>query len=375
MAERTNHASHWVSRVIDTEWPVSIDNPLLASVVWFGTVPNASFLLVVTLRHGSLPTEFLVAMLFGVVWLNIGPALIWYYDERVLPTFFDELGNLIEDDAQIERLSEKYDRLFATHYWIPTTLWVFLLVALFIRAQPFLASAGLFETGGVWYVVYLGTVVWLGIFTGIGFMGVITTVLAIRDLSTESLEISPLHPDGLGGLSVFGYYAIRTTLTFSTGSLLLPLGFIFIRATEVELLIYLIVVAYMGAIALSFLYPTYKINRQARQIRDQKLDRLRREYALAKENLQENGIVTAQIGQMSSDGDGTPSTTGGSEELSVDTVELVGQLELQRLRTEYDDYQHVRLYPFQVDILLKLASSILLPLAFVLVDHFVGQAV
>lgn len=39
------------------------------------------------------------------------------------------------------------------------------------------------------------------------------------------MEIDPLHPDGLGGLSSVGYVAIRTTLLFSAGSLFIPILF------------------------------------------------------------------------------------------------------------------------------------------------------
>lgn len=373
MVEDRNYASHWVSRVIDSGWPVSVGNPLLASVLRFGLLPNVFFALVLVFQPRQVPDDFLVAMFFAVVWLNVGPLLIWYYDERVLPTFFEEVSELVQNATRIDRLNEKYDTLFAEKYVLPTGLWVLLLVGLFFRAQEFLAQEGLFTVAGPFYFAYLASVVYLGILTGIGFMGVITTVLAIREISSEPLNINPLHPDGLGGLGVFGYYAIRTTLTFSTGSLLLPLAFIFVRMRGVTALIYVIVLFYMGAIALSFVYPTYKINRQAQRIRDGKLDELRREYEAAKRQMQSAGGLSTQLGGAERDGSaaGSMDSTGAIP----DSKELLGQLELQRLRNEYDDYQSVRLYPFQIDILLKLVSSILLPLVFVVIDQYLDLVI
>lgn len=367
MGTRPNHASHWVSEVIDSEWPVAISNPLLASVVRFGSFPNLFFLVIVLVQPSQVPQRFFNAIFFAVVWLNVGPALIWYYDERVLPTFFAELAEIVRDEQRIRELSGKYDRIFSSWYWLPTVLWLGLIAALFFATQSSLAATGLFTVGGPFYYVYLVSALWLGLFTGIGFMGVVTTVLAIREIAGEPLRIDPLHPDDLGGLSVVGYYAIRTTLTFSSGSLLLPLSSIFVRGTDAGWLIYLIVVCYTGAIALSFIYPTYIINRQAQRIRDETLDQLRRKYQNAKREMRSAGTLSSAQAA-----DGSPEQPDqGAESFRNhgEVEELVGHLELQRIRNEYQDYQSVRLYPFQIDILIKLASSILLPALFILFDQ------
>ncbi|MFB6187731.1 MAG: hypothetical protein ABEI86_12810, partial [Halobacteriaceae archaeon] len=147
----------------------------------------------------------------------------------------------------------------------------------------------------------------------------------------------------LGGLSIFGYYAIRTTLTFSTGSLLLPLSFIFIQVGNSGILIYLIVFSYMGAIALSFIYPTYKLNRQAQRIREETLDDLRQEYEKARQEMKSAGRMSDHLG----DSVKTANNTNSNDSPLPDSTELIGQLELQRLRNEYQDHKDVRLYPFQ----------------------------
>lgn len=374
MADRYNHASHWVSRIIDTDWPISIDSPVLASILWFGTLPNVFFLYLVVFQSRQIPADFVYPLFFAVLWLNLGPLLIRYYDERLLPTFFEELTELLANEERVDDLNRKYDALFSELYWIPTLVWVALLLGLFFRAQPSLVEEGLFEVGDAFYFIYLFSTGWLGVFTGIGFMGVITTVLAIREISNERLNINPLHPDGLGGLGIVGYYAIRTTLTFSTGSLLLPLSFIFVRMSLVDLLIYVIVALYMGAIAVSFLYPTYKINRQAQRIRDETLDALRRKY-----NRSTHGVKTTDPSAVPSTDEPTFRLPLPDDASDLDdrptTVMLASQLELQRLRNEYEDYRSVRLYPFQIDILLKLVSSILLPLIFMVIDSHIKSVI
>lgn len=385
MATEYNNATHWVSKIIDLERPTRIQNPILSSILYFGTIPNIgfSFLFLVyildpgvwsflpsMLQPNNMTLDFLIALFFAVIWLNLGPFLIWYYDERVMPIFFKDLTDLVQNQDNIDEISNDYASLFSDQYWIPTVIWTLLLVGLFFNTQSFLVNQGLFEVGDFYYFGYLMGVVWLGIMTGIGFMGVLTTILVIRKISQEDLEINPYNPDGLGGLGIFGYYAIRTTLTFSTGSLLLPLAFIFIRAGASDVIPYIIFVLYLSTIIFSFVYPTYKINRQAQRIRAKKLDSLRQDYETAKQQMEQVGRITNQLGEGRS---GEKIKTEVKDERELPSVtELVGQLEIQRIRTEYDDYKNVRLYPFQVDILIKLFSSILLPILFVFIDHYIG---
>lgn len=149
---------------------------------------------------------------------------------------------------------------------------------------------------------------------------------------------STAPPGPTWGLSNVGYYSIRTTLLFSTASLFLPLAFRFSSTSSRGVWIYLLVTIYILTIIASFVYPTFKINRAAAALRDEILEDIRTEY-----------------------------TSLQQQTLSVDEgVENINRrLEMQRLRSKYDDYREVSLYPLQIDILLQLAGSIILPLLFV----------
>jgi len=45
-------------------------------------------------------------------------------------------------------------------------------------------------------------------------------------------------------------------------------------------------------------------------------------------------------------------------------------LELYRIRTKYEDYSNVKLYPFEIDIIAKLVGSILLPFVFIVIQYY-----
>lgn len=343
------HHPHWVSRWIESDLIVGAERPLLSSIVYFGTPANLFLLTIVVLRRDIITTDFLVAIVLGIIWLNLGGYLIWYYDECVLPNFFERASELYADRERLQELQAKYDAFFSSYYHIPVILWILLLTGLFFGSEQYLIANGLFEPNSLLRYLYLGSVVYLACMTGIGFIGVVTTVLVIHEIAKLEFEVDPLHPDGLGGLSTIGYYAIRTTLTFTSGSLLLPLAFIFVRGNAPAWLIYVIVAGFMFALAVSFFYPTFIINQEAQEHREQELDRLRKEHAQAKRDMEQYSAV----------------------EESKTQKELVKRLELQRIRKEYQDYNNVRLYPFQIDIIIKLISSVLLPIVFLTIDQYV----
>lgn len=352
MTEETTEISskkHWITQQISEPALIGHLHPLLASVFLFGTPANMFLLIISFLRWGEISQQFLISTGLGILWLNFSGYLIWYYDKRIMPEFFDRAPEIFTDRSQLKEIYKDACRLFSRPHLIAQITWSLLLIALFFTSENYLISNGLFEPGSILKWLYLGAVVYLGSMTAIGFMGVITTLYVFRQLADLQLQLDPLHPDGLGGLSSVGYYAIRTTVTFTTGSMLLPLAFAFIRGNVPAWLVYLVVIAFISAIAASFVYPTYLINRRAQDVRKEELEKLREKYQAARRNATEYSNL----------------------EDSEPNEELVNRLELERIRREYQDIASMRLYPFQVDIVASLISSIILPIIFFAVDLYI----
>ncbi len=344
------YSPHWVSRAIRR---IPIANPLLASIIGFGTIPNLVFVLYVLSNGHQVTTWFLIAQAFTVIALNVGPAVIWYYDAVVLPTFVEKLTELLADADRAYVLGGTYDELFSTKWVLGSIPITGLFVAAFLNTQGELAAAGVFDVGGPFYWALFGFVTWAGILGGIGFSGVAVTLLFIHRVADEELTIDPLHPDGLGGLGQVGYYAIRTTMAFSVASLFLPLAIQIAVIADYAVVVYTIVGLYTLFIALSFVYPTYRVHLRARELRERILDDLRHEYAAAKARLPPHDEV---------DGETTED-------------ELLLELEVSRIRQEYEDYATVRLYPLQIDILLQLLGSVLLPIVFLVLEIYAQRLI
>ncbi|MFB6172589.1 MAG: hypothetical protein ABEJ23_08645 [Haloarculaceae archaeon] len=348
-----DHARHWISALVESPPTLPDGRPLLASVLLFGTVPNLVFVLYVALRGDELTGRFLFAISLTVVALNVGPYLVWYYDEHVLPQFFAKATELLPA-SRLDELATTYDRFFARRYWVLGLALAAAFGYTFIRSTEFLVRTGVFEPGGPFSYLLFALVVWAGFLGGVGFHGVLTTLRLVSEVASEDLSIDPLHPDKLGGLSVVGYYAIRTTVIFSAGSLFIPLAYQFIALSRYGYLIYVLVGFYAFFLLLSFVVPTVQVNRRANELRSAVLDDLRAEYQTVEQKLSRNGEVGA-----------------GADE-RVD--ELILELQAQRVRNEYEDYEQVQLYPMEIQILTRLVGSVLLPLAFLVLEVWLNHA-
>lgn len=343
-----DYNTHWVSRHVE-DGLLGIERPIIASILKFTLVWDIIALIFTFLHWESMSLSFVYASALGLFWVNIAPFLIWYYDERVLPGFFDDLFEIISDLEERQYLAKKYNNFFAQHRASVSLLWGGAAIVIVFVSESALRAQGMSGSGEIFLWITYAYAGYVGGVLGHGFIGPITTILLIREVTQYKLEIDPLHPDGLGGLSTVGYVSVRTTLLYSSGSLFLPLLFYFSSAGGMSSVIFVIAGIYVLSILISFIYPTAIVNRRAQQYRDSILEDLRQQYIEIEENM--------DVPQVD------------------DVTELNRRLELQRLQKKYENYDSVNLYPFQLSVLTRLAGSIILPILFMLIEIYLPDII
>lgn len=336
----------WLTRVSNVLIDRSPLGPAPTILLAIGTIPAGLFLSFYLLIADTATTQFFYLMGLGTLVVVIGPYLLFRYDTIVFPKFIDRAKDVTPDDdnSQIKQIAEKYKEFFAHKYQYIAVPWTLvLLAAIFINIGYFQALGVTGYTDPV-FIPYILLTITGGIVTGIGLHMALTTVLCIREVGDLEFTIDPLHPDGLGGLSAIGYFAISSTTLFSVGSLGLPVAFDIASSGGFTALVYFIVVVYIGTVVLSFVYPTLYINRRAKEIRRDMLES-KREQIYSYHNEIMNAEDDTDLGLL--------------------------KTKLNTLRDEYDEYDRVNLYPMSPSILSKLLSSIMLPLLFLLLETYV----
>jgi hypothetical protein len=336
----------WLTRLA---MPIIRHSPLPSAptiIFTLGMVPAVLFLTFYYLIIETATIEFFYLMGLATLIGVIGPYFLYRYDTVVFPKFINRVKIVTPDDdnKQINRIGMKYKSFFVNKYYYIVLPWTLLGLATMRINISYFKKLGVESYADPIFIPYLLLVVIGGIVTGIGLHMALTTVLCIREVGNLNFTIDPLHPDGLGGLSAVGYFAISSTTLFSIGSLGLPFAFDIASSSGLTLIVYFLVIVYIGTVVFSFVYPTLYINRRAKKIRREMLKDKRKQIRLFHEK-----IMNAK------------------EETDVGLLET----KLATLRNEYDEYENVNLYPMSPSILSKLISSIMLPLLFLLIETYV----
>jgi hypothetical protein len=335
----------WVTRIVDAVGGRLPGRSVVGSLFLLALIPYVLASIIVSLTDRP-SGYFPLLIMLGATTAGLGPALIWHFDEGIFPTFVEEVDLIVADRGELIDTVERYERFFCDRYPIVMVPWFVLLVGAVVINKGFFLSVGIRGYTDPAFLVTIVFSTWWGIVTGIILHGGVTAILCVREVANLELDIDPLHPDGLGGLSTIGYFSIRTTLMNSVTSLTLPLGFAIAAEGGYQNVVYLAVAVYIGFLLVSFVYPTMYVNRRAQAVREQVLEDLRK-----------------RIRQLESQA----VAEGSASELD----DLNAQLKLQSLRDDFQEHREVNLYPLSVSILTRLATSIFLPITFTLLEAYV----
>lgn len=345
-----NRDTIWMSRIIDTLYTNGVPNRLLANLLSVGGLPLVVSVLYVRLATTPPSLGYLTAHLLLAIMLSAIGYLVWYYDERLLPAFFSQVRPLLANEGDLDVLADKYSRFFARSYWKTLVLWVPLGPLAMLGNDAFLAQQGIGTPNDPVFWLYLGYAIIASLYTGVGIHVILTTLLCVGEVSTLQFDIDPLATDGLGGMSAIGWFSVRTMGLAAIGSLGMPIAFQLVMGGTFEEIIYLAFGTYIILLIGIFVYPTVLANRQAETLREDRLE-----------------MYKAEIDQLEQELSQQASTDTGIDEM------LAKQLELQRLKRKYDEYDAVQLYPLSIGVVVRFAGSILLPASFLLMELYLPR--
>ncbi len=334
----------WVTRLAQVFVERSPLSALPTILLTVGLIPFLLTGVFLALVGPTVRPIFLGSQLLAATLVAVGSVLIWRYDTVVFPTFIERATEVTpyDDNRAIQRIAAHYSEFFADMR-ATTAIWTGLVLVAVIVNDGYFRSLGVTGYTDPAYLVYGLFAAWAAAITAVGIRMALTTTLCIREIGELDFSIDPLHPDGLGGLSNIGYFAIRTTSILSIGALGLPLAFDVVRVSGGSGVIYALVGIYMLLLVGSFGFPTVYINRRANEIKQESLNSTREQIHELRTRL------------LASD--------------DPEEIEPL-QMKLDELRTQYETYEAVSLYPMSLSIASRLVSSVFLPLFFLVIETY-----
>ena len=320
-------------------------SPLTTSFLVLGAPAYIAILGYLRLRSESVAASSsqVVSLLLALSWIWIGAASMYYHERTVLAEFRKGLAKILHRPDHVGDLVgvSRPAQTAVTAAWTVTVMISYWIV------RPFMEAVFGFRgpTDPLYLLSVLG-ILYASLLSATGFAGALDAYGLVREACRrERLIVNPYDPDKLGGMSVFGNLTIRTTALLSTGALFVPALLMVTRqvAPSASLGVYVTIVFYSLAILLSFLAPNYLVARKARQ-----------------EIAEDLWTVRDQLFQLSR------KVLAGSD----DPVVLA---QYEGMRNYYLDLKGTDLFPFNARIMVSLASSVLLPLFFLLLEALVSH--
>lgn len=328
----------WVRRIVESveRW---VGSPLLAGVLTIGWIPVVVVGGIYVLERQTLSTEFVIAQLFVASIVFFGPYQAYRYDRHVLPGFFDDIEPVVAEDdrEEFDRLEANYLDEFRRRHLPAVVAWTVMVVSVLPLNREYFAAQGI-VFGDLSYALTVLFLIDFGVLSGLGLFSGWITVQSIKSVGRLDLDLRPLHDDGLGGLSPMGRLASWTALLIANGSLAIPFALDMVVSPGGAFIVYAGVAIYVLVIATSFLYPLWTVYTQARDIRERRLAECRE-----------------RIRELETEIDGVD---------DADIQDVAIQLQIERARRRYRDYEALRSYPASVEAATKFAVSVVLPLVF-----------
>lgn len=93
----------------------AVDRPILAALLVGGWAPVVATLAAVD--PGEATTAFLVGQVLAALMVVSGPFDVWYFDQRLLPRFFQDADKVLTAaaDTTVADLAARFDRLYGRY--------------------------------------------------------------------------------------------------------------------------------------------------------------------------------------------------------------------------------------------------------------------
>ncbi len=322
-----------------------LGNPFLTSIILFGLIFDISFINFYLSRNEFIAKEFFWGYLFALLWLNIGPWLIWKYKNDFNTGFLLGLRKIINKKSVSEQIFLKYHKIFSKYFWYIVIILLPFICYIYFKSTPALTTAGINGPSDFHYWAFLVAICWTVILGSSGFMGVIITILLGYEISKHNLFIDPLALDKFGGLKFVNNFILTTTTFFATGSLFFPIAFQ-VMSYEIQIAPYITFFLILAAffILISYILPTLFLHFRIKTRKIEVLSNIKEKYEKLKKEIENsNNNIEDQ---------------------------LFKYFKLDLLRKEYLDYKSLNLFSCNFLNIIQLGLSTALPLIIKQLQNF-----
>lgn len=326
--------------------------PLLLRVViiYIPVLILNAYFLISNFWHICSDIGMVIGLLFAIIWMCWGPVLIYKYEVKVYPKFWLELINVCSesDKEEVIKLNKNISKKSKLLKKIIFVSWLSLIYITIYFGFDKLKVLGIDNMMSLEFIIFLFDITLAAYLTSLGLsqtLIMIYTFIVLEKKITVPLDID--NKDGVGNYSLMFGYCFPTTLYLGSGVLFIPVLIEFISTMEAIVigLVSLLIVLFSLFLLFSMVLPLFNGYRMADRSKSNQIYELNKKMNRA--------IDECLI-----------SPTSENERI------------YKAIKQKIDQIDKIPTYPFQVNIIMKIASTTLLPIfVYILKLFFTPEAV
>ena len=323
---------------------------LRVMIIYIPVLLLNTYFLLSNYEHISSDFGMVIGLIFAIMWMLWGPILIYKYEVKVYPKFWLNLLDVCSesDDEKIMKLNTSISKKSELLKKIIFVTWLSLIFITIYFGFDKLKILGIHNMMEPDFAIFLLDLIIAAYLTSLGLsqtLIMIYTFIVLEKTITIPLDIN--NKDGVGNYSLMFSYCFPTTLYLGSGVLFIPVLIEFTSTMEniVIGLVSSLVILYSLFLLFSMLIPLFKGYTMADRSKSSQI------YELTKKL--NKAVDECMI-----------SPTSENERI------------WKTLKQKIDQIDKIPTYPFQVSIIMKIASTTLLPIfVFVMKLFFTPEAV
>ena len=310
---------------------------------------NAYFL-ISNFRYICSDIGMVIGLLFAIIWMCWGPILIYKYEVKVYPKFWLELVNVCSesDKEEVIKLNKNISKKSKLLKKIIFISWLSLIYITLYFGFDKLQVLGIDNMMSLDYAIFLFDIMIAAYLTSLGLsqtLIMIYTFILLEKNITIPLDID--NKDGVGNYSLMFGYCFPTTLYLGSGVLFIPvlIEFTSTMGALVIGLVFLLIILFSLFLLFSMLLPLF------------------------------NGYTMADRSKSSQIYELTKKMNRAIDECLISPTAENERI-YKTIKQKIEQIDKIPTYPFQVSIIMKIASTTLLPiLVYILKLFFTPEAV
>ncbi len=305
-------------------------------------------LIIITVKFDDLYVEnisLFVAIFFSLLWMYLGQILIYKHFDKVYKCFWIRLYELCDKNVVIEtnRMIIRRYKFFDKIILVAWILLIEMTAILGINKLEFLFTG----YSDFMFFLFLVLAILPGYLTSIGLSQSFKMLYSMKKIFNSSaveIPFDELNQDGVGNYSIIASYSFKTTKYLTSGVLFIPICIEFIEKSSNRsnyVVLFLIICFSLFTLA-SMIYPLYKGYIMANKSKNDKIFDVKHEI---------NKVL----------------------QICVNEPTINNKILLETLDYRLKTIEDIPTYPFQLNVILKIIGTTLIPIITFFAQLFLTQ--